>query len=32
LDTFDIENIKLEVLLFQAGYLTIDKVEELPFG
>ncbi|MEO1953680.1 MAG: PD-(D/E)XK nuclease domain-containing protein, partial [Campylobacterales bacterium] len=27
LDSFDIENIKLEVILYQAGYLTIDKVE-----
>jgi hypothetical protein len=26
LDTFDVENIKLEVLLFQAGYLTIKEV------
>ena len=26
-NTFDIEDIQLESLLFQAGYLTIDKVE-----
>ena len=26
LNTFDIENLQLESLLFQAGYLTIDKV------
>ena len=28
--SFDIENIKLEVILFQAGYLTIDKVNISP--
>ena len=28
LDSFDVENIKLEVILYQAGYLTIDKVIE----
>jgi len=27
LDSFDIENLDLEVILYQAGYLTIDKVE-----
>jgi len=27
LNSFDIENIQLESLLFQAGYLTIDRVE-----
>ena len=32
LNSFDIENIQLESLLFQAGYLTIDSVEEFPFG
>jgi len=26
-NSFDIENIKLEVILYQAGYLTIDKME-----
>jgi len=26
LNTFEVEKLKLEVLLFQAGYLTIDKV------
>ena len=31
-DTFDVEKIQLESLLFQAGYLTIDKVAETPFG
>jgi len=30
--SFDIERIKLEPILFQSGYLTIDKVEELDFG
>jgi len=28
LNSFDIENLRLESLLFQAGYLTIDGVEE----
>jgi len=32
LSTFEIDKIKLEVLLFQAGYLTIDKMIALPFG
>ena len=32
IDSFDIENIKLEPILFQAGYLTIRKVEELRRG
>ncbi len=27
LNSFEIENLKLEVLLYQAGYLTIDRVE-----
>jgi hypothetical protein len=27
LDSFDIDNIDLEVILYQSGYLTIDKVE-----
>ena len=27
LNSFDIENLNLEVILYQAGYLTIDKVE-----
>ena len=27
LDSFDIDNINLEVILYQAGYLTIDKME-----
>ncbi|MFN4131935.1 MAG: AAA family ATPase [Caldimicrobium sp.] len=31
LDTFEIDNIKPEVLLFQTGYLTIDKVETTPY-
>ncbi|NPA10801.1 MAG: AAA family ATPase, partial [Epsilonproteobacteria bacterium] len=30
LDTFDIEKIKLESLLFQAGYLTIKEVMQTP--
>jgi len=28
IDSFDIENINLEVVLFQSGYLTIDKIRE----
>ena len=32
LDSFDIENIRIEPILFQAGYLTIDKIIELEFG
>jgi Holliday junction resolvase-like predicted endonuclease len=31
LDSFDIENIDLEVILYQSGYLTIDKVQITPF-
>jgi hypothetical protein len=27
LESFDIDNLKLEVILYQSGYLTIDKVE-----
>ncbi|NPA81993.1 MAG: AAA family ATPase [Epsilonproteobacteria bacterium] len=32
IDSFDIERLKLEPLLFQSGYLTIDKAEERSFG
>ncbi len=32
LDSFDIDNLDIEVILFQAGYLTIDRVEDTPFG
>ena len=32
IDSFDIENIKLEPIMFQAGYLTIKDVHELEFG
>ncbi len=32
IDAFDIENIRIEPLLFQAGYLTIKEVNELEFG
>ena len=32
LDSFDVENIKFEVILYQAGYLTIDKVIEEDMG
>ena len=32
LDSFDIDNIKLEVILYQSGYLTIDEALETPFG
>jgi len=28
LDSFDVENIKLEVILYQAGYLTIESMKE----
>jgi hypothetical protein len=27
LDSFDVENIRLEVILYQAGYLTIDEIQ-----
>jgi len=27
-NSFDVENISLEVIMYQSGYLTIDKVEE----
>ena len=32
IDSFDIENIQLEPILFQAGYLSIKEVRELEFG
>ncbi len=32
INSFDIEKLQLESLLFQAGYLTIDKVIQFPFG
>jgi hypothetical protein len=32
LDSFDIENIDLEVILYQSGYLTIDKMIEEEMG
>jgi hypothetical protein len=32
IDSFDIENIKLEPVLFQAGYLTIKEANQLEFG
>ncbi|MFA7083800.1 MAG: AAA family ATPase [Arcobacteraceae bacterium] len=32
LDSFDIENLDLEVILYQSGYLTIDKVTNQPRG
>ena len=31
LSSFDIENIDLEVILYQSGYLTINEVRETPF-
>ena len=31
LSTFEVDKIKIEVLLYQAGYLTIDRVEMTPF-
>ncbi|MBZ4642451.1 MAG: AAA-ATPase [Deferribacteraceae bacterium] len=30
-DSFDIENIDIEVILYQSGYLTISEVRETPF-
>ena len=30
LSTFDVDNIPTEALMFQAGYLTVDTVRELP--
>ncbi len=32
LNSFDIDSLDLEIILYQAGYLTIDKVLETPFG
>jgi len=32
IDSFDIDNIKIEPILFQAGYLTIKEIKELEFG
>lgn len=32
LDSFDVENLDLEVILYQSGYLTIDHVVEKPRG
>jgi len=32
LNSFDIDNIDLEVILYQAGYLTIDTAIQNPFG
>ncbi len=32
MDRFDVENIKPEVILYQAGYLTIDEVIKSPRG
>jgi len=32
LNSFDIQNLDLEVILYQSGYLTIDTVEQTPFG
>ena len=32
LDSFDIDNIELEVILYQAGYLTIDKMIKKDMG
>ncbi len=31
-NSFDIEDIRLEPIMFQAGYLTIKEARELPFG
>ena len=30
-DSFDIEKLRIEPILFQSGYLTIDSIEEAPF-
>jgi len=32
LDSFDVENIKLEVILYQAGYLTVDRIRQTRRG
>ena len=32
IDSYDIERVQLEPILFQAGYLTIRKAEEMPRG
>ncbi len=32
INSFDVDDIKIETLLFQAGYLTIDREEETLFG
>ena len=32
LDSFDIETMRAEIVLFQAGYLTIEEERELEFG
>ncbi|MEA2099746.1 MAG: ATP-binding protein [Campylobacterota bacterium] len=32
LDSFDIENLDLEVILYQSGYLTIEEIKETLFG
>ncbi len=31
-DSYDIENIRIEPILFQSGYLTLDAITETPFG
>ncbi len=31
-DSFDIEKLRIEPILFQSGYLTLDSIEETPFG
>jgi len=31
-DSFDLENIRIEPVLFQSGYLTLDAIEDTPFG
>jgi len=32
MSSFDIDNINIEVILYQSGYLTIDSVRETPFA
>ncbi len=31
-DSFDIEKLRIEPILFQSGYLTLDSISDTPFG
>jgi len=31
-DSFDLEKLRIEPILFQSGYLTLDAIEDTPFG